>query len=300
MRSPSAQRPLVPRPAPAPAVERRAAVKLDAPAPLPSSSSFDLDWSDVDVNEEPLETSQRAAEPAPPARAAPPAPPRAPAPPAPAPPLTVKYVTPADEGLSPAESAVALSAAEPGLSSALEDTVGPIPSAEVVPLEDLDFGESPFAAPPRSAVPAPEAEPVELPMLEAEEEIELTPVGELTPGTAETGFQPAPPSPPAMSEPPLASEPAPTTVAEWMVAHGLSEIAPPRETREPDVAPARPPSDGGEAQLREALSGASREVIERIAWEVVPQLAETIIREQVDRLVLDRVVKERLAKERLG
>jgi hypothetical protein len=46
--------------------------------------------------------------------------------------------------------------------------------------------------------------------------------------------------------------------------------------------------DGGEAQLRDALSHASREVIERIAWEVVPQLAETIIREQLDRLVKDR------------
>jgi hypothetical protein len=48
------------------------------------------------------------------------------------------------------------------------------------------------------------------------------------------------------------------------------------------------PSDGGEAQLREALSKASREVVEKIAWEVVPQLAETIIREELDRLIKDR------------
>jgi hypothetical protein len=47
-------------------------------------------------------------------------------------------------------------------------------------------------------------------------------------------------------------------------------------------------SDGGEALLREALSKASREVIERIVWEVVPQLAETIIRENLDRLVKQR------------
>jgi hypothetical protein len=51
------------------------------------------------------------------------------------------------------------------------------------------------------------------------------------------------------------------------------------------------PSDGGEAQLREALSKASREVIEKIAWEVVPQLAETIIRQELDRLIKDRETK---------
>ena len=46
--------------------------------------------------------------------------------------------------------------------------------------------------------------------------------------------------------------------------------------------------DGGEALLREALSKASREVIEKIVWEVVPQLAETIVREHVDKLIKDR------------
>lgn len=44
------------------------------------------------------------------------------------------------------------------------------------------------------------------------------------------------------------------------------------------------PADGGEAQLRAALNAASKEVIEKIAWEVVPQLAETMIREELRRL----------------
>jgi hypothetical protein len=48
------------------------------------------------------------------------------------------------------------------------------------------------------------------------------------------------------------------------------------------------PADGGEAALRLALSQASREVVEKIAWEVVPQLAEVIIREHVERLVNER------------
>lgn len=51
------------------------------------------------------------------------------------------------------------------------------------------------------------------------------------------------------------------------------------------------PADGGEAQLRAALSAASKDVIEKIAWEVVPQLAETIIREELDRLIKEREAK---------
>jgi hypothetical protein len=49
-----------------------------------------------------------------------------------------------------------------------------------------------------------------------------------------------------------------------------------------------PRADGGEALLREALSKASQDVIEKIAWEVVPQLAETIIRQELDRLIKER------------
>jgi hypothetical protein len=56
----------------------------------------------------------------------------------------------------------------------------------------------------------------------------------------------------------------------------------------PAAAPATAAGDGGEALLREALSKASRDVIERVVWEVVPQLAETIIRENLDRLVKQR------------
>jgi CheY-like chemotaxis protein len=66
----------------------------------------------------------------------------------------------------------------------------------------------------------------------------------------------------------------------------------PRYGEPPRAGPVAPVSmqraDGGEALLREALSKASREVIEKIVWEVVPQLAETIIREHLDQLVKDR------------
>ena len=52
-----------------------------------------------------------------------------------------------------------------------------------------------------------------------------------------------------------------------------------------------PAADGGEAALRAALKSASQEVIERIAWEVVPQLAETIVKEYVERTMREREAK---------
>ncbi len=280
--SPMAATPPSPRPAPAPAetMQRRDSLKLDAPAhSSPSNSSFELDWSDVDVSEELPESMKGTVLPdlgktAIPARAA--APPRAPSGPA-----FSELTSP-----TPAQA----TRATPGAPA-------PIPSADVVPLDELDFGESAFAAPPRPAVqPAPEAEPVELPMLEAEEEIELTPVSEPTPSVAETraeiGEPDAAPLPAQAGAEisPAAGWPArgASAASEWLVARGVPDLTPAAIARAPAGAPAPVPSDGGEAQLRDALSRASREVIERIAWEVVPQLAETIIREQIDRLVKER------------
>lgn len=34
----------------------------------------------------------------------------------------------------------------------------------------------------------------------------------------------------------------------------------------------------------EAIAKLSREIIEQVVWEVVPELAETIIRQEIDRL----------------
>jgi hypothetical protein len=65
----------------------------------------------------------------------------------------------------------------------------------------------------------------------------------------------------------------------------------PHRTESLNIDHHRPGADGGEALLREALSKASKDVIEKIAWEVVPQLAETIIREELERLIKDREAK---------
>jgi CheY-like chemotaxis protein len=118
-------------------------------------------------------------------------------------------------------------------------------------------------------------------------------------------FAPAPPPRPAAPvRPPPPPEPfgfAPPMAADddWSdVSTGEVALRPPAPAfrREPPASiapPAAPPAvavpaDGGESALRLALSQASREVVERIAWEVVPQLAEVILREHVERLVNDR------------
>jgi len=92
----------------------------------------------------------------------------------------------------------------------------------------------------------------------------------------------APPPPPPIELPPE-EEPGKMELAP------MHAFVPPPEAvgHRPEV-PAAVPGDGGEARLREALSQASREVIEKIAWEVVPQLAEVIIREHVERLAKEK------------
>jgi hypothetical protein len=40
-------------------------------------------------------------------------------------------------------------------------------------------------------------------------------------------------------------------------------------------------------QQAEAVLALSREVVERVVWEVVPQLAETMIKEEIARLTRD-------------
>ena len=134
------------------------------------------------------------------------------------------------------------------------------PAARAIPepiaVPDLDFEPEPV----RAAPPAP----IEIPE-EADVEPQLAPMHEFVPPAATTGHRPEPIAVAAPAHPPAVVQGGAGVVA------GLATGA-----------------DGGEAVLREALSRASREVIERVVWEVVPQLAETIIRENLDRLTRAR------------
>ncbi len=88
-----------------------------------------------------------------------------------------------------------------------------------------------------------------------------------------------------MAAPAFARGPVPQSAPGF----GMQLPTPQQRPFAPAIAPSPAhPSDGGEAALRQALANASREVIERIAWEVVPQLAETIVREHLDKLIKDR------------
>ena len=139
----------------------------------------------------------------------------------------------------------------------------PLANARVVALEELDFEPANDGPGTAAAVEA-----IELPDAGPDEELELAPATDFIPSAETTGHPPEP----ASLEMELDFEP----------------LAPAAEEQPLDLGPAAPAGDGGEAQLRQALSQASREVIERIAWEVVPQLAETIIREQLERLAKER------------
>lgn len=73
------------------------------------------------------------------------------------------------------------------------------------------------------------------------------------------------------------------------MAPPVQAVAPPAPepppVSEPErTAPVAPPAALDEEQLRSLLSTVSREMIERIVWEVVPDLAETIIKEEIRKL----------------
>jgi CheY-like chemotaxis protein len=84
--------------------------------------------------------------------------------------------------------------------------------------------------------------------------------------------QPAPVIPePVMAAPPVMPEPAVAAPPAAPVYTPLPETAAPQASLD-------------ESQLRELLSKVSRDVIERIVWEVVPDLAESIIKDEIRKL----------------
>lgn len=87
-----------------------------------------------------------------------------------------------------------------------------------------------------------------------------------------------PPRAAAVTPPPSAAVASPVAAA---AVAAVARAAEPRVLEALGGASARGPE-------YDALVKISREVIEQIAWEVVPELAETIIRAELDRLVKER------------
>ena len=91
-------------------------------------------------------------------------------------------------------------------------------------------------------------------------------------------FMGGPPAPQARPVAPVAMPPPPAP----------APVSAPAMRAAPSAPVASGSADFNEAALRAALSSASREVIERVVWEVVPQMVEVIVREHVERLAQAR------------
>ena len=121
-------------------------------------------------------------------------------------------------------------------------------SEQAAEIAESMFGDVEFEAP--SAEVAPAEEPA-APAVEETMEFEAA-------------------EPAATIEMPVDIEPAVAPAVEVPAAPAAVEAAAPVEL--------------SEEQLRAAILGASREVIERIVWEVVPDLAEVMIREAIEKI----------------
>lgn len=150
--------------------------------------------------------------------------------------------------------------------------------AEAVPEPEDIFAEELFAPPEEAVfieeeVPAPATVPAVEPVAPVEEfSFQEMAVAEAfsfeEPATiqpVETAFEFAPAEEAFVAVPPLQEAAVP--------------VAGP-----PSVSPAAVPISLTEEQLAAVISRISRELIEKIAWEVVPDLAETIIREEIRKI----------------
>lgn len=171
------------------------------------------------------------------------------------------------------------SAAAPAAVAAPPPPPPAAPTPARVSKQTMAFGSPP--APPPPAPPAPASAPK--PVLELADE-------EVVPGPA---AKPAPVAPkPAPVAPPARTFSAPAKPAP--AAAPAAPAAPARPASRPATAAATAAIDGGMAAklenlglTKEQIEGVlalSREVVEQVVWEVVPDLAETLIREEIQRL----------------
>jgi hypothetical protein len=108
---------------------------------------------------------------------------------------------------------------------------------------------------------------------------------------------------PEAAQPPKAASPQPPAVSPTMTQRGTgvggpSHVSPAHAAPPAHVATAAAASVNGQlagklgelglsAQQVDAVLALSREVVEKVVWEVVPQLAETLIKEEIARLMKD-------------
>ncbi len=171
------------------------------------------------------------------------------------------------------------------------------PAGGRVSKRTMAFGTSPIAPPQPPAPPKPPAAPApaKRPVLELADEPEVEidmdePVAPAAPKPAAppAAKPPAAASPPAPAKPPAAPAPAPAPAKPPPAAAPAAKPA-------PAAAASAATASGGDMAKKldalglskeqvEAVLALSREVVEQVVWEVVPDLAETLIKEEIKRL----------------
>jgi CheY-like chemotaxis protein len=218
---------------------------------------------------------------------------------------------------SPAEELVAMTADE---AEALRTPAGAEDSAATVMFraDSLPWGEAgpaPFAPPESGTADAPTAS--ELPVFEEvleEEEIEASAATVIQPDAPPFPLEPAPP-PPAFEAPPLpVAPPTPPVMEVQGQPLRAPEPPPPAPFQAPPaveppladsssfadvaaaIAPPEPPTPSSVAAQVEVpvdmvsqiaqrvVAQVSERVVERIAWDVIPALAEALIKREIERL----------------
>lgn len=183
---------------------------------------------------------------------------------------------------SPSPSAIAPPSA-PAPTSPAPPATANLPRPPSAPAGGAPAGQPPGVSAPFAAAPsasAPTQAPSELGFATSSDEVELEfdlvdteepivtaasqAVAAAAPAPAAPAVQPAPAAVAAVTE---AIAPAVVDVAEAQVRDAVTDAA---------------------APSREALTAATREIIERAVWEVVPELAETLIREEIARLLREK------------
>lgn len=155
--------------------------------------------------------------------------------------------------------------------------------------------ETPFAAPLEPAQPAVVAPAAEVAFAAAAVQPQADNIGASWIPDGEQTFEfreeEIAPAPFTVTDEPAVAEAAPAFSPDAFEPIAAVEPAaePPVPAVAPETSPALPVAAAGavtltDDQLKEALMAASKETIERIVWEVVPDLAEAMIKEAIKRI----------------
>jgi len=181
-------------------------------------------------------------------------------------------------GIKPAEEEMPSSAAD-----------SPVIDNEMTVVETRATSAAPPRAPETEPIVAPSA-PSPSPAMEAPpapslEEAEQT----MIEGRAPLPSSPSPsvPEAPPPSAPPTESPSQPITPAE-LEAQFPQLYAAPAPQPVPELAPSTASATVSQEAVQEAVSKIAKEIIEKVAWDVVPSLAEHLIKEELEKLKTER------------